>query len=212
MQIDSTASNTLNLTDIIYNDLLNKLQTSELAPGTLIDRKELARKYNVSMAPIRDALQRLALEGFIETHSRSATVVKAVQKEDIFGFMVLREALESQAIRITSKDSLVAEKDNLMELAKAMDSCVRIMDYWQADIAFHKHLVSLTKCNRLINTYEQIMNIGFFYQVNSYFARMDTSLCDSHVRLLNHLLTCNKDDAERAIRQHLNVGKMFFVD
>lgn len=209
MQAVAQGAEVLNLTDYIYNDLLNKLQCNILLPGTLIDRKVLAKEYQVSVAPVRDALQRLTFEGFIETKTRSATVVKAVQKDDIYGFMVLREALESQAIRIIDKETLAEAKDKLMELAKAVDSCDRIMDYWEADISFHKNLVALTKCNRLISTYEQIMNIGMFYQVNSYFSRMDTSSVDSHVKLLNALLNSNKDDAEKAMRQHLNDGKSF---
>ena len=49
--IDSKES----LTDIIYSDLLHKLQSRVLVPGTLIDRKALATEYNVSMAPVWDA-------------------------------------------------------------------------------------------------------------------------------------------------------------
>lgn len=111
--IDSKES----LTDIIYSDLLHKLQASVLVPGTLIDRKALATEYNVSMAPVRDALQRLSLEGFVETRSRSATVVKAIQEEDIYGAMVLREALETQAIRMIWGDIIRRERDNLHALA-----------------------------------------------------------------------------------------------
>lgn len=196
-----------NLTNIIYHDLLNKLQASELVPGMLIDRKALAAEYQVSMAPVRDALQRLSLEGFVETRSRSATVVKAIHKDDIYGAMVLREALETQVIRMISGDTIKAEKDTLYELAVKVDSCNSILEYWQADINFHRQLVLLSKCKLLIDTYDQLMNLGTFYQVNKYFFRLDTSQCDSHIQLLHHLLEDDAVNAEEAIRRHLSNGK-----
>lgn len=195
------------LTDRIYYDLLNKLQASELVPGTLIDRKALATEYNVSMAPVRDALQRLSLEGFVETRSRSATVVKAIQEEDIYGAMVLREALETQAIRMIWGDIIHNEKENLYALALKVDSCNSILEYWQADINFHRHLVVLSGCRRLIDTYNQVMNLGTFYQVNKYFVRLDTIQCDSHIQLLHQLLEGKKHEAEQALRNHLSNGK-----
>lgn len=201
--IDSKES----LTDIIYSDLLHKLQSSVLVPGTLIDRKALATEYNVSMAPVRDALQRLTLEGFVETRSRSATVVKAIQEEDIYGALVLREALETQALRMIWGDIIRRERDSLHVLAAKVDSITDILEYWQADIDFHRYLVSLSGCRRLIETYEQVMNLGTFYQVNKYFARLDTIQCDSHILLLNQLLNCDKDEAEKALRSHLSNGK-----
>lgn len=195
------------LTDRIYYNLLNKLQASELVPGTLIDRKALATEYNVSMAPVRDALQRLSLEGFVETRSRSATVVKAIQEEDIYGAMVLREALETQAIRMIWGDIIHNEKETLYALALKVDSCNSILEYWQADINFHRHLVVLSGCRRLIDTYDQVMNLGTFYQVNKYFVRLDTIQCDSHIQLLRQLLEGEKHEAEQALRNHLSNGK-----
>lgn len=198
-----------NLTDKIYHDLLNKLQVSELVPGMLIDRKALAAEYNVSMAPVRDALQRLSLEGFVETRSRSATVVKAIHKDDIYGTMILREALETQVIRMISGDIIKSKKDILCDLAIKVDSCNSILEYWQADINFHRQLVLLSRCKPLIDTYDQVMNLGTFYQVNKFFFRLDTSQCDSHIQLLHHLLEDNVADAEEAIRRHLSNGKSF---
>lgn len=195
------------LTDKIYHDLLAKLQESELVPGMLIDRKALAAEYHVSMAPVRDALQRLSLEGFVETRSRSATVVKAIHKDDVFGTMVLREALETQVVRMISGDIIRAEKDVLYELAMKVDSCNSIMEYWKADINFHRQLVLLSNCRLLIDTYDQIMNLGTFYQVNKFFFRLDTSQCESHIQLLRRLLACDPAEAEAAIRQHLSNGK-----
>ena len=110
-----------NLTLKIYNSLLQKFLSNELVPGTVIDRRAIAEEYHVSMAPVRDALQRLTLEGFIETRSRSATIVKAIQREDIYGTLTMREALESQVARMGCGEKVRSGQDALVETAGWMN-------------------------------------------------------------------------------------------
>lgn len=198
------------LTQAIYDDLLRRFMSNELVPGTIIDRKTLADEYQVSMAPLRDALQRLTLEGFIETRSRSATVVRAVQKEDIYGTLVMREALESQAARLICgriiQDNYVA----LLDSASRVDTTESMTDYWQADVEFHCQLVSLSGCELLIDTHKKVMNVGRFYQLNSYFMNCDPQKRESHCKLIDDLLTDDPDRAEHIMRHHVMAGKSSF--
>ena len=195
------------LTLQIYNGLMEKLFSNELAPGSIIDLKAIAEEYHVSLAPVRDALQRLTLEGFIETKSRSATVVKAITNEDIFGTLAMREALEAQAARMVCGPTVRANKAALLAAARQVDSCADIIDYWKADVTFHREFVALCKCRLLINSHANIMNIGNFYQINNYFMNHDPKMRDSHIFLVEALTTNDPDAAEAAIRKHLQAGK-----
>lgn len=196
-----------NLSTKIYNCLLDKILSNELAPGTVINRKALAEEYGVSMAPIREALLILSQEGFIEIRSRSVTIVKAVQKEDILGILTLREALESQTARIICGDIIRENYDTLLLQANRLDQAVEQMDYWHEDVQFHRQLVKLSNCQLLINTYNQIMNVGNFYKINSYFLNDDPNKRMLHSALLDDLLTVDPDIAEKKIRLHLQAGK-----
>ena len=196
-----------NLTQKIYDDLLKKFLTYELVPGTVIDRKALAEEYQVSMAPIRDALLRLAQEGFIEIRSRRATIVKAIQKEDIYGMLIMREALESQVSRMICGDVVREHYDDLLQKATKVDQTEDIMSYWHADVEFHRQLVDLSGCRLLINTYNQIMNVGNFYQINSFFMNNDPQKRVLHTELLEQLMNGDADASEQAIRNHLQAGK-----
>lgn len=209
MSVENTGKTTAkeNLTLKIYNGLLQKFLTNELVPGTVIDRRAIAEEYQVSMAPVRDALQRLTLEGFIETRSRSATIVKAIQREDIYGTLTMREALESQVARMVCGEKIRAGQDALMESARWVDEAEDIMSYWQADVRFHCQLVELSGCKLLINTYNQIMNVGNFYQINSFFMNKDPQNRDSHIELVQKLTTDDPDQAEMILRRHLQSGK-----
>lgn len=196
-----------NLTLKIYNSLLQKFLTNELVPGTVIDRRAIAEEYHVSMAPVRDALQRLTLEGFIETRSRSATIVKAIQREDIYGTLTMREALESQVARMVCGEKVRSVQDALMETARWVDESVDIMNYWQADVRFHCQFVELCGCKLLIDTYNKIMNVGNFYQINSFFMNNDPQKRASHTELVLQLAKDDPDHAEAVLRRHLQAGK-----
>ncbi len=82
------------LTDAVYEKLLRRFLSNELVPGNILDRKQIAKELGVSMAPVREALMRLSIEGFVETIPRKGTITKAVSREDVYGSMIVREAIE----------------------------------------------------------------------------------------------------------------------
>lgn len=178
-----------------------------MLPGEVIDRKQLAEQYNVSTAPVKDALLMLAQDGFIDVRARSVTIVKSVQREDIDGIMVMREAIETQAARMICGDILRSHFDELEVEAKNLNNISDQMEYWRADIEFHRHLVALTDCPLMINTYRQIMNIGNFYRMNSFFMNDSPTGRLNHIDLLNDLLTEDASVADECIRRHLRSGK-----
>lgn len=205
--IEKNQSKTL----FIYNDLIDKFMAHELVPGSIIDRQALADKYKVSIAPVKDALLMLAQDGLIEIRSRSVTIVKSVQQEDIRGSLLMREAIESQAARIICGKTIQDNYDILFSEADALNSIVDQKEYWKADVQFHRHLVNLTGCQMMINSYRQIMNIGNFCKVNSFFMNEDPSGRLDHVELLNSLLTEDPIEADIHIRNHLRSGKNIYI-
>lgn len=202
-----TRSKKDNLTFSIYTDLLNKLMTNELGPGTIIDRNTLAEEYKVSVAPVRDALTRLTLEGFMVTKPYIGTVVKAISRDDVIGNLVMREALETQAVRMVCGKKILEHYEEMSLLAQAVESCTDQTSYWNADVAFHQKLVSLCECQLLINTYDQIMNIGNFYRVNTFLMNHDPANRNSHIELLENLKISDSQVAVDAIIRHLHAGK-----
>ena len=55
----------ITLTDQIYQDIKEDISSKIFQPGEKLNIKELARKYNVSDTPVKQALQRLADEKMV---------------------------------------------------------------------------------------------------------------------------------------------------
>ena len=54
------------LVDQVYSLILEKIQNRELLPGDRLNIEELARDFGVSRTPVRETINRLTQEGFIE--------------------------------------------------------------------------------------------------------------------------------------------------
>ena len=61
----------------IYNKIKNDLLYLKILPGVVLQEREFANIFSVSRTPIREAIQRLAIEGWVEINSRK--VVKVIQ-------------------------------------------------------------------------------------------------------------------------------------
>ena len=52
--------------DAIYGLILDKIQSRELLPGDRLNIEDLARDFGVSRTPVRETVNRLIQEGFVE--------------------------------------------------------------------------------------------------------------------------------------------------
>ena len=195
----------------VYHTILDRLLSNTIAPGTIINRKALAEEFSVSMAPVHEALARLTIEGFLDTYPRKGTVVKAINRDDLYGSIILREAIECQAARMYHGETINDNKKHLYDWASRVDAPIEdLVEHWKLDIEFHAELVKLSGCKTLIDTFKQVMRVGTFYQINTFLMQHDRQERLSHSILLDNLCTNDPSVAESVIREHLKSGKRNF--
>ena len=188
------------LTNEVYKDLLKKFLNNEILPGTILDRKNLAKEMDVSIAPLREALARLTMEGFIETLPRRGTIAKTFSRKDIYGSLILREAIEVQAVRMYCGKPIRDHLEALTAAAKEVDAQDYDMaDHWKWDVHLHLQLINLTDCDALVSEFRRIMKIAIFYHVNTFLPVDDLKERLSHVELINTLSEENPDQAGKAL-------------
>ena len=92
----------------IYKDLRRSIIMGHRKPGSRLNVKDIAKRYNTSVTPIRDALQRLSHEGLVTIKPRSGYYVTALTLKQLRDLLDMRRILETAAIekavlRITSE-------------------------------------------------------------------------------------------------------------
>ena len=83
---------------VVYNALKDRILGFALYPGTRVTETELAADFGVSRTPIREALQRLAAEGFVTIRPKQGCFVRELDIEEIDQLYQVRIALESLAL------------------------------------------------------------------------------------------------------------------
>src|SRR6476646_8641133 len=83
-----------------YRQVRERILGSQYPPGAVLSRRRLAEEFGMSLLPVAEALQKLVSEGRLESRPRVGTRVRTPSRQEIGDRYVLREALESQAVRL----------------------------------------------------------------------------------------------------------------
>ena len=197
------------LSEDIYKKIMNMLLSGELLPGQIINRRQIASDFNVSVAPVLEAMLLLEHEGLLETIPRKGTQVRLIREEDVRGQFVLRDALESKAARIYFGSILKESLTELEPFARQVDQAPSDnLEDWKTEILFHRELVSLAGIPALTAAFDHTMKVNLFYAMARIIPAHLTTERDNHVELLQRLIEVESADrAESVIRDHVWYGK-----
>jgi len=113
------------LSQSIYNYLKESILKNELKPNQKIDEKEVANIFRVSRTPVREAVVRLAAEGFVKITSHRESVVKKVSYKELKEIFQVIGVLDSYAI------TLIVDVINPEELIKVEKMTAKMKNYFQ---------------------------------------------------------------------------------
>ncbi len=100
---DSVRPTASNRREHAYGQLKADIVEGRLAPGAPLTEIDLATRLGVSRTPVREALQRLAVEGLVSWVPGRGASVSALSVPDIVELFQLREALESYTARLAAR-------------------------------------------------------------------------------------------------------------
>ncbi len=127
------------VTEKVMARIRTMLITGVLEPGSRIGQIELARRFDVSIVPIREALARLASLGLVEIVSHRGVFVSKMSAEELVDLYTVREILEEQAAKIAVDKLTDSDLDDLDRLADRMAAAARKGDSDEF-LALNRHL------------------------------------------------------------------------
>ncbi|MFE8011855.1 GntR family transcriptional regulator [Streptomyces antibioticus] len=90
------------LRDRVYEALLELITTRALRPGQHLVESELAGHLGVSRQPVREALQRLNTEGWVDLRPAQGAFVHEPTEEEADQLLTVRTLLEAEAARLAA--------------------------------------------------------------------------------------------------------------
>lgn len=130
-------------TDLIYEAMRSDINSLKLKPGEKISEARMAKKYNVSRAPVRDAIRRLQQDKLVLVKPQIGTIVAPVSLEkarDICQIRLLLEpyAAEIAAERITDEDIQNLDKQFALLASYANKGEVKEKCIYATDSILHR--------------------------------------------------------------------------
>ena len=143
------------LADEAYRRIEDMIVMRDLPPGTMISENQLAEDLKCGRTPVREALQRLKLEGYIEIHPRRGALVTPVDVRKQLELLEVRRSLEDLMVRLAAERANRRERDRMLELSteilEAAQAAV-MPRYFSANKEIHVLCAAATRNSMLIKT------------------------------------------------------------
>lgn len=124
----------------------------QLPPGQTVLEREMAEILGMSRTPVREALVRLEMEGWVRLIPRRGFVVAPIVADDLQQIYEVVEALDGIAGSLATKRATSEELDQLDHLIEEQEKALELEDllaWTDLDEQFHQLIVDLTQNPRL---------------------------------------------------------------
>ncbi|THU04619.1 GntR family transcriptional regulator [Lampropedia puyangensis] len=201
------------LADQVYTHVKNELFDLALLPGDAFAEADIVAVTGVSRTPVRQALQRLAREGFVQVTSRSGWRVRPFDFERFEQLYDLRIVLELAAVARLCKQPELVQSPAIEALLQAWGVAPHQRlpvgrDAALLDEAFHCTLVEATGNMEMAAVHRDVTEkisivrrLDFTKQ-----ARIDSTY-DEHGAILQAILKRREAEACSMLKAHIEVSK-----
>ena len=191
--------------DIIFGDL---------APGSKLKLDGLRERYQASMSTLRETLNRLASEGFVDALDQRGFFVTPVSPDDLVEIANLRVLLECHALRLSIANgdtdwegNLVAahHKLHLMEQKMIAGDDSKTEDWKRYDWEFHLALIEACGSRNLLSLHAVLYDKYLRYQMLVLTHRGKIAV-DEHRKVFEAALARDIDTAAETLKTHIDNG------
>ncbi|HPF43487.1 MAG TPA: GntR family transcriptional regulator [Syntrophomonadaceae bacterium] len=204
------------LRDLVLEALREAILNGTLKPRERLMEIQLAEELGVSRTPVREALRKLELEGFIVMVPRKGAYVADLSIKDIADVFEIRIALEGLAAALAAEritdEELEAMERHLVEKAEAIkkNDMVKLVE---VDTKFHEALYGASRNDRLItiinNLREQIQR--FRTSSLAMPGRMQQSL-EEHRSIVEAIQSRDIALARQTAQEHIENAESWMIE
>lgn len=200
--------------DRVLFEIQRAIVEGDIAMGAKISEPELARRFDVSRAPLREALARLERCHLIERTPNAGARVVTLSPEKLISLYQIREELEGLACRLAAENM---GQDEITELQQLLDQHLETQrvregeSYYQeaGDLDFHYRIILGSKNPYLIN----MLCDELYYLVRMYRVQMGMNgprvsrAFDEHKAIMNAIENRDGELADLLMRRHIGASR-----
>ena len=199
-----------------YDDLKALFQNGTYSPGDFLTEGELARRLRMSKTPVRTALTRLEMDGFVTVSPQQGIVVREPSVREIVDLFDIRIALETFVVRrlagALTPEQTARVRENLEQQGRAVkerdnEAATRL------DTEFHVMLCEFLDNREVLVAMERLR--GKLHRIIlGIQQRSPDRMVDGwreHESIAEAVIQGKGEQAAQRVVQHLEWGKKFLV-
>lgn len=200
----------LHMKDNLAAFFRDEIVSGRLAPGEKIVEVRWAKKLGLSQTSVREALNILSAEGFVQKGSGRTAQVTQLSDEDVIHSYELRAVLEGYAARVVAeKKPDLAPLEQVLEDMRSAIQCHNLKAFYERDLNFHVLMAEMTGNKMLVQAVKRIILPLFaFVVIRVQGARNNQEQwmrsLDQHKRIIEALMTQDPVFAERLVLQSVD--------
>lgn len=205
------------LREVVCETLREAIRNGTLEPGERLMEIQIAEELGVSRTPVREAIRKLELEGYVVMLPRRGTYVANLSIKDINEVYEIRASIDALAAGLAAEritpDELEQMERMLVATADAFDkkNMDNVVEY---DTKFHDILYCASRNDRLVgiinNLREQLTRFRSISMAHP--GRMKKTM-EEHGRMVEAIAQGDVEQAQALARQHMeNAEQALLLD
>ncbi|TQP67415.1 GntR family transcriptional regulator [Vibrio cholerae] len=191
--------------------LIEAIVEGQLAPGSKISEPELAKQFQVSRGPLREALMRVEGLGLIERIPHIGARVIQLSPTKLVELYAVREALEGMAARLAARNITEIELAGLESLLSTHSTHIDQVEgasyfHQQGDFDFHYRIIQASRNRQLIGLLcDELYHLLRMYRYQSPRSHSrPVEALEEHKFILRAIRQRDEELAEILMRRHIS--------
>jgi DNA-binding GntR family transcriptional regulator len=189
-----------------YRKIRRQILSCRLQPGSEISEIDIAERLSISKTPVREALGRLRLEGFVRVIPRRGYQITPLTISDMNELFDTRAVVEGGTIALAAARITDAELNELHRLADVSyekETASTLDRFISANRDFHTAIAKASNNQRLIETtVRQLDELERYFYVGARLRDVNSEVHADHYRIVEVLRSRDSALATRIIVEH----------
>jgi DNA-binding GntR family transcriptional regulator len=151
------------ISDEVYKVLKARIVSRQFSLGERLNLAQLEEQMGISRTPLKEALNRLALEGLVEIQPRKGTFILNPTPDEIADSFDVRQVLEVYAVELAAQRVTETQLEKMRGIVKALRRLSEaenweqiFQEYMPLDYSLHELILEIAGNGRLLEIWKQV--------------------------------------------------------